>query len=91
MKKDDFKKVLAEKLNVTQKEAVVILDSFTEVIFESLEKGESVPLNEVGKIEVVERAARTARNPQTGDPIEVAAKKAPKFKPSKALKDAVKG
>jgi len=52
--------------------------------------GDSVNLIGFGAFSVTERAARTARNPRTGEPIAVAASKAPKFKAGKALKDAVK-
>lgn len=52
--------------------------------------GDSVNLTGFGAFSVTERAARTARNPRTGEPIDVAASKAPKFKAGKALKDAVK-
>jgi len=56
----------------------------------TLAAGDSVSLVGFGTFSVVDRAARTARNPRTGATIEVAASKAPKFKPGKALKDAVK-
>ena len=56
----------------------------------ALAKGDSVSLVGFGTFSVAERAARTARNPRTGESIDVAASKAPKFKPGKALKDAVK-
>jgi len=56
----------------------------------TLAAGDSVSLVGFGTFSVVDRAARTARNPRTGATINVAASKAPKFKPGKALKDAVK-
>jgi len=56
----------------------------------SLKKGDSVSLVGFGTFSVAERAARTARNPRTGETINVAASKAPKFKAGKGLKDAVK-
>jgi len=59
-------------------------------ITSTLAAGDSVSLVGFGTFSVVDRAARTARNPRTGAAIEVAASKAPKFKPGKALKDAVK-
>jgi len=59
-------------------------------ITSTLASGDSVSLVGFGTFSVADRAARTARNPRTGEAIEVAASKAPKFKAGKALKDAVK-
>lgn len=59
-------------------------------ITSTLAAGDSVSLVGFGTFSVADRAARTARNPRTGETINVAASKAPKFKPGKALKDAVK-
>ena len=61
-----------------------------DVIGETLAKGEEVVITGFGKFEVTERAARTGRNPRTGDPVEIAACKVVKFKPSKSLKESVK-
>ncbi|MDQ6996861.1 MAG: HU family DNA-binding protein [Mariprofundus sp.] len=59
-------------------------------ITSTLAAGDSVSLVGFGTFSIADRAARTARNPRTGETINVAASKAPKFKPGKALKDAVK-
>jgi len=59
-------------------------------ITSTLSNGDSVSLVGFGAFSVTERAARTARNPRTGEAIDVPASKAPKFKAGKALKDAVK-
>nr|WP_161957587.1 HU family DNA-binding protein [Mariprofundus sp. EBB-1] len=59
-------------------------------ITSTLAGGDAVSLVGFGTFSVADRAARTARNPRTGEAIEVAASKAPKFKAGKALKDAVK-
>ncbi len=58
-------------------------------ITDALASGEKVQIVGFGSFEVKERAARTARNPQNGTPVEIAASKAPVFKAGKALKDAV--
>ena len=55
----------------------------------NLEKGEKIQLVGFGTFEVSERAARTGRNPQTGEEMPIAASKAPKFKAGKALKDSI--
>ncbi|MGM7720510.1 HU family DNA-binding protein [Metabacillus sp. Hm71] len=90
MNKTELVSAVAGKLEVTKKEAAAIVDSVFEVVLEGLLGEGEVVLGDLGKLQIVERAARTARNPQTGSPIEVPAKSAPKFKPSKKLKDAVK-
>jgi len=58
-------------------------------VTESLTAGEKVQIVGFGSFEVVNRAARTARNPRTGEAVEIAASKAPAFKAGKALKDSV--
>ena len=65
------------------------LTAFTEVVTRELKKGEKIQLVGFGTFEVVERAAREGRNPQTGKAMHINASKAPKFKPGKALKDEV--
>ena len=70
--------------------AVGAVDSFLGAVKKSLKKGESVTLVGFGTFSVTKRAARKGRNPQTGAPIKIAAKKVPKFTAGKALKDAVK-
>ena len=64
--------------------------AFLEVIEEGLLKGEEITFLGFGKFEVVERAARTCRNPQTGKEMKVDAKKAVKFKAGKALSEKIK-
>jgi DNA-binding protein HU-beta len=65
------------------------LDAVIESITGALKEGDSVVLVGFGTFAVKDRAARTGRNPQTGNPIEIAAAKIPGFKAGKALKDAV--
>ena len=65
------------------------LEAMIEAIAGALQKGDSVALVGFGTFTVKERAARTGRNPQTGEPISIAAAKVPSFKPGKALKEAV--
>jgi DNA-binding protein HU-beta len=60
-----------------------------EAITAALKKGDSVTLVGFGTFKVAKRAARTGRNPQTGKPLKIKAKKVPKFTPGKKLKDAV--
>lgn len=78
------------KATCTKAEAVKALDAVLKAIQKALKKGESVTLVGFGTFSVSKRAARKGRNPQTGAPIKIAAKKVPKFTAGKALKDAVK-
>lgn len=88
MNKKDIIKKIAENTGVTQKDATIIVDEFLSVIVENVQT-DKVSIAGFGTFEVVERAARMGRNPQTGNEIEIPASKAPKFKPAKAFKDSV--
>jgi DNA-binding protein HU-beta len=89
MNKTELVTEIAEKAGTSKKEAEVVLRAFTDVVTEQLKKGEKIQLVGFGTFEVAERSARTGRNPQTGEEMQIAASKAPKFKAGKALKDAV--
>jgi len=73
----------------TKKEAKVVVDSVFSAITKALAKGDSVSLIGFGTFKVNHRPARLGRNPQTGQTIQIAAKKVPKFVPGKALKEVV--
>lgn len=90
MNKVELVEVLAKKLNVTKKEAAAFLTVFTETIHDTLVEGKDVKLLGFGNFSVTTRDARKGRNPQTGEVMEIPAHKAVRFKPGKALKDAVK-
>jgi DNA-binding protein HU-beta len=80
---------VAEKAELTKKESAKLVDAVFESVLEGLlEDGEAV-LGDLGKLQVVKRAARKARNPLTNEEILVPEKNAPKFKPSKHLKNSV--
>ena len=89
MNKQELISAMAEKANLSKKDAEAALKAFTDVVAEELKKGEKIQLVGFGTFEVSERAARDGRNPQTGKVMKIAASKAPKFKAGKALKDAV--
>lgn len=89
MNKAELIKSIAEKSGLTQKDADAALNGFIETIKETLAKGEDVTLVGFGSFDIQERAARTGRNPSTGDEILIAASKAPRFKAGKAFKDAI--
>lgn len=82
---------VAEQTGLSKADAAKAVDCMLDAITESLANGEKVTLSDFGTFEVSERAERTGRNPQTGDPMTIAAAKVPKFKPLKKLKDVVNG
>lgn len=90
MNRQELINYLSEKAGIKKVEAERVLSAFTDVVESTLAKGESLTLVGFGKFEVRDRAARTGRNPQTGEPLAIAATKVPAFKPGKLLKDAVK-
>ena len=87
MNKTELVAAIAEKTNLSKKDAEAALKAFIDVVSEELKKGEKVQLVGFGTFEVSERAAREGRNPQTGETMEIKASKTPKFKAGKALKD----
>jgi DNA-binding protein HU-beta len=78
------------KVVKTTKEAQDAVDCVLSSITEALRKGDSVSLIGFGTFKVADRKARKGRNPQTGEEIDIAASKAPKFVAGKALKEALK-
>lgn len=89
MNKSDLVDAVAAATSGTKAEAQAHLDAVLSSITDALKKGDKVSLTGFGTFEVRARAARTARNPQTGETIQVKASKAPAFKAGKSLKDAV--
>ena len=89
MNKNELVTAMAEKSGLTKKDAEAVLNACTTVITDALKSGDSVQLIGFGTFEVRERAARQGRISHAGATIEIAAAKAPAFKPGKALKDAI--
>ncbi|MCU7836749.1 MAG: HU family DNA-binding protein [gamma proteobacterium symbiont of Taylorina sp.] len=89
MNKSELISAIAESADLTKADAGRVLDTTVAAITESLAKGEPVTLIGFGTFEVRDRAARTGRNPHTGESIQIKASKNPAFKAGKALKDAV--
>ncbi|MDT3766135.1 HU family DNA-binding protein [Priestia filamentosa] len=90
MKKIELVDAVATKAELTKKDAAKAVDVLFETITSTLAKEEKIQLIGFGTFEVRERAARTGRNPQTGEEINIPASKVPAFKPGKELKAAVK-
>ncbi|HEY5603973.1 MAG TPA: HU family DNA-binding protein [Gammaproteobacteria bacterium] len=89
MNKQDLIDAVAESAELSKAAAGRAVDGMLSAISNALSKGEQVSLVGFGTFLVRERAARTGRNPRTGEPIAIAAAKNPSFKAGKALKDAV--
>ena len=89
MNKSELIEAIATHADLTRADAGKALVGFCEAITAAMKKGEDVALVGFGTFTMKERAARTGRNPTTGETIEIAASKSVGFKPGKALKDAV--
>lgn len=81
---------ISNKLNVSKKQADLILATVAETIREGLETEGKIRISDLGTFEVRDRAERKGRNPQTGEEIKIAASKTIAFKATKALKEAFK-
>ena len=89
MNKTELVAAIAEKTELSKKDAEKALKAFTDVVAEELKKGEKIQLVGFGTFEVAERPEREGRNPSTGKAMKIAASKSPKFKAGMALKDTV--
>jgi DNA-binding protein HU-beta len=91
MTKIDLIDQMSEKTKLSKKDAERLLETVITAIQDSLKNGEKVSLTGLGTFVVTDKKARIARNPKTGEQVQVPAKKAPKFKPGKELKQLVQG
>lgn len=89
VKKQDIINSVAEKMNCSKVEAESFVDSVLETISDNLEKGHEVGLVGFGTFHVQHRKERQGRNPQTGEPMKIAALKSPAFRAGKTLKENV--
>ena len=89
MNKAELTAAIVKKTGFTKKDAEKAIAALTEVVTETLAAGEKVQIVGFGSFEVRERPGRVARNPRTGEQIEIESSKAPVFKAGKALKDSV--
>ncbi len=90
MNKSEIVAVVADKVNLTRKEAEGAVDAFLDAVCETLKNGDKVVISGFGTFEVRDRAPRSGRNPRTGEEIVIPGQKSPAFKAGKILKDAVK-
>lgn len=89
MTKEDIVEAIVRATAMTKKDSSEALNAALEEISKILSKGGEVTLTGFGTFSVTHKAARKGRNPKTGEEIQIAARKSPKFKPGKSLKDAV--
>lgn len=89
MKKAELIDAIATKAGITKADANKALDATIATITEALVKGDKIPLSGFGTFAISERAARTGRNPQTGETVNIAARNAVTFKAAPSLKEAV--
>lgn len=89
MNKSDLVDKIAESLGVPKLKASQVVDVLVDSIKQALAEDDTVTLIGFGTFSVRERAARTGRNPRTGDPIDIKKARVPVFKPGKSLKDAL--
>lgn len=90
MNKNELVACIAEKTELSKKDAEKAVNAFAEAVKGAVAKGEKVQLLGFGTFEARKRAAREARNPRTGEKIKIKAAKVPAFKAGKAFKDAMK-
>ena len=90
MNKTELINAVAAKSEIEKKTAEKAVNAVFASLTEALKAGDKVQLIGFGTFEVRERAAKTGRNPKTGETMEIAASKVPAFKAGKALKDAIK-
>lgn len=87
MNKVELSKVVSEKTGITKKQAAEVVDAVFDAIVEALKKDEEVKIGSFGQFKLKTRAPREARNPATGEKIQVPSATGVSFKPSKVLKD----
>lgn len=92
MNKNELSAAITAKVSgMSRRDAEAAICAMCDIIAESLKNGEKVQIVGFGAFEVKERPARKARNPKTGEEIQIGARRSPMFKPGKALKEAVEG
>ena len=90
MNKSELVQKIAKDAELSKSSAAAAVDSFFEGVTKALKKGESITFVGFGTFKTSQRKARTARNPQTGAPIKIKARRVVRFTPGTALKNTVK-
>ncbi len=89
MNKTELIVALAQKAEITKKDAEKAVNAFVDVVVDALKEGEKVQIVGFGTFETKERPAREGNNPRTGEKVQIAASKTASFKVGKALKDSL--
>ncbi|MGI9108234.1 MAG: HU family DNA-binding protein [Pyrinomonadaceae bacterium] len=89
MTKAELVEDVAQAADLTKKDAERLVEIVFESIIETLNQGEKIELRGFGSFRVRERGARRGRNPKTGDPVDIPAKRVPYFKPGKEMKELI--
>lgn len=89
LNKPDFIALMAERCDITKKDATEEYENVFGVLAEVLSEGNEVAIPDLGRFKIADRPARTARNPRTGETVDVPAKKAMKLQLTKSIKEAV--
>lgn len=89
MYKPELVEEVAKKAGLTKKASEAAINAFTEIVAETLAKGEDVQVIGFGTFYVSDRAARKGKNPKTGEPMEIEACKVAKWKPAKPVKETI--
>ena len=89
MKKSDLVELVAQRQNIPRPQVEATIDAFLDAVADGLSRGERIDFRGFGAFAVRESAARSGRNPRTGETIQIAARKTPTFKVGKELRDRV--
>jgi DNA-binding protein HU-beta len=89
MKKTELMETIAERAKVPKREAQKYFDAFEEVVTDALKDGDEIQITGFGKFYVREQKAREGRNPQTGEKMEIPARKVPTFSAGNSLKESI--
>ena len=89
MTKADIAQSIAQATGLTQTDTAAVIDGFIEAVRRALERGERVEIRGFGTFKVVERAARTGRNPRAGTYVQIPPRRAPAFNPSREVRERV--
>jgi len=89
MKKSDLVDLVSQRQNLPRPQVEQTIDAFLDAVAEGLSRGERIDFRGFGAFAVRESAARSGRNPRTGETIQIAARKTPTFKVGKELRDRV--
>ena len=89
MNKSELIQAIADEAEFSPRAAAEFVDAFVSVVTQTLKDGKDITLVGFGSFHTAQSAERKGRNPKTGEPLTIAARKMPKFRPGKALKEAV--